>query len=175
MFQKILAFVFCLLFFLSSACAASGASEEVFFGPFQAEDLNGGGTVTDACYDNAAVTYVNFWATWCGPCVEELPALAQLGAETGGQAQVIGVLIDAADQRGRRDEQAISVMRKLLADANAQYPVLYPEGEVIREILPYITAIPTTVVVDRRGMILDVMQGSLSLNAWVSHAQQMLQ
>ena len=174
MFQKILAFVLCLLFFLSSAFVAAGASEDVFFGPFSAENLNGGGIVTDAYYGNAELTYINFWATWCGPCVGELPALAQLGAETDGKAQVIGILMDAADMNGIRDEQAISAMRKLLDDANVQYPVLYPEGDVIEVTIPYISAIPTTVVVDRHGMMLDMMQGALPLNAWVSHVQQML-
>lgn len=41
---------------------------------------------------------VNFWATWCSPCVEEMPELAELQAELQAQnVQVIGIGIDSAD------------------------------------------------------------------------------
>jgi len=166
--------ILCLLFVLLLFTAPVAAEEDFFFGQFEAENLNGEGPVTEAIFEDAALTFINFWATWCPPCVEELPALAVIDEETGGEVQVIGVLMDAIGGRGRRDDSAIAAMRKLLDNANAEFPVLFPEGDIILEIMSAIQAVPTTVVVDREGMVVDVHVGSMTLKQWLAYAQELL-
>lgn len=106
---------------------------------------------------------VNFWATWCGPCVEEMPLLAQINREHAGRLQVIGVALD--------DPEAVhSFVRELGVD----YPVLLdrpgPEDSSAlygntRGVLPY------SVLIDGDGRIHAVKRGSFrpeQLRAWIA-------
>jgi len=71
---------------------------------------------------------LNFWATWCGPCVEELPALGKFAREGGeGAPALLGVSLDAwVFGDGRETEEKV---RKALADAAVPYDNLIYEGD----------------------------------------------
>ena len=43
---------------------------------------------------------VNIWATFCSPCIREMPELAELNEAYGDNFQVIGIVVDAADENG---------------------------------------------------------------------------
>src|SRR5262245_7848241 len=67
--------------------------------------------------------FVNFWATWCVPCVEELPDLAALARENGEKgARFVGVSLDAwVTGNGQETEDKV---RRALAAAGISYPNL---------------------------------------------------
>lgn len=155
---------------LPALAESKPAVEKVQLAPFSAEDLNGGEAVTEAVYADAKITLLNYWATWCGPCIHELPFLAQIGEETNGNVQVVSVLLDATDQQGGRDEDAIEAMKLLTADAGATFPVLYPEG-LLLGVGSMMQSIPTTMVLSDDGTILDVIVGARSLEQWVEIAK----
>lgn len=162
----------CMLVAMASFAAASeqaeGEDEAYYFGEFEAEDLNGEEPLTDAVFAEADFTIVNFWATWCGPCVQELPHLAQIYESTEGRVQVISVLIDAGD------EGAADAMRTLMDGAGATYPVLIPEGETLEMYREYITAVPTTLVVDAAGDLITWFEGSMDMEGWLELCDEML-
>jgi len=87
------------------------------------------------------IVIVNFWASWCGPCREELPAFESLYQEYADLGvTVLGVNVDD-------DSSKANV---LLKDIEVSFPVLYdPEGEVSQ--LYDVSAMPTTVMIDRDG------------------------
>lgn len=107
---------------------------------------------------------LNFWASWCGPCLDEMPALNRTQAKFGEQgAIVVGI---AMDEPGR--------IRAFLATHPVSYPILLGQldspsttqklGDT-REVLPY------SVLIDADGRILATHAGALSapqLEQWLA-------
>ncbi|HYF92058.1 MAG TPA: TlpA disulfide reductase family protein [Symbiobacteriaceae bacterium] len=97
---------------------------------------------------------VNFWATWCPPCREEMPDLQILQDEMGEEIKVLAV-------GGDRDEPA----ERLLAYANdreLKFTVLYDEGMALLDYRAI--ALPTTFIIDRNGIIREKIQGAMTLD-----------
>jgi len=88
------------------------------------------------------VVVLSFWASWCGPCRRELPALMELRRELGPEGlEVVGINLDA--ERGEGQVLA----RRLQLD----FPLAWDaDGRTTDPIYPSAT-IPVTVVVDREG------------------------
>lgn len=96
------------------------------------------------------VTLVHFWATWCTPCRREIPALLQ--ATDALQGAGLQLLLVAADSR-----QAV---RTYLADRRWNATVLIDQyGSALQHYR--IDVLPTTVVVDRQGLIVETLKGEM--------------
>ena len=109
-----------------------------------------GGEHTLADYAGQAVL-LNFWATWCAPCREEMPALNSLQKELGGDDfQVVTIA------SGRNPQPAID---KFFAEAGVDsLPVLLdPRQKLAREF--GIVAMPGTILIDRDGNEVARMMG----------------
>jgi thiol-disulfide isomerase/thioredoxin len=87
------------------------------------------------------VVLLNFWATWCPPCVEEIPSLGRLNARLAGKGFRV-VSIDVGEEAAQ--------VREFLQKVPAEFPVLLdPEGSVTG---PWnIRAFPTSFLIDREG------------------------
>lgn len=87
-----------------------------------------------------APVLVNVWATWCPPCVEEAPHLAEVSEEFQGRVQFVG--LDILDDR--------PAARDFIERYGWEYPSVFdPSGE-IRDALGYVGQ-PVTVIYDRQG------------------------
>src|SRR5947208_3674060 len=85
---------------------------------FVARDLDGR-EVASASW-RGKVVIINFWATWCGPCRAEIPALVALQEKYRDRLQVIGVSEDEASP----DEASPDVVRRFAEDHHVNYPVV---------------------------------------------------
>jgi thiol-disulfide isomerase/thioredoxin len=175
--KKMLSLLLALLLLLG-ALPALAESEETPFGAFSAENILRAGEgepapVTEAIFAEAELTLVNYWATWCPPCIEELPALGRLYEATEGRAQVVSVLLDAVDEYGQRDESAIEAALLLMEASEADYPVLVPDAWLMK-IGGIVTAVPTTFVVDAEGNVLTGLVGGRTEAQWLAVIEEYL-
>lgn len=89
---------------------------------------------------------VNFWATWCPPCIEEMPELSALQAELGPRGlRIVGIGIDNAAN-----------IRQFSQRTPMRYPLLVADTggvELVRRFGNQAAALPFTVVIDRQGRI----------------------
>ena len=96
-------------------------------------------------------TLVNLWATWCGPCREEMPLLQEAYARYAQHVRFLGV--DTQD-----DAEAA---RWFLADLDVGYPhVVDPDGELLREL--GVRGLPVTLAVDENGQVVARSVGQLT-------------
>lgn len=89
------------------------------------------------------VVMLNFWASWCGPCRQELPHLDALAKRYGrGGFTLLGVNVDANPEDAE----------KLLKEIPVSFPVLLDSSSKVSE-LYQVDAMPTTVIIDRNGKV----------------------
>jgi len=98
------------------------------------------------------VVLVNFWATWCAPCVREMPALDRLQAALGDAGLTVAtVSID----RGGRD-----VVEGFAAELGLRHLGLYLDPEATLAGAFGVTGLPTTFLVDATGQVVGGLQGA---------------
>lgn len=114
---------------------------------FVAQDLQG--NPVDLAKVTGDVVFLNFWATWCGPCQAEIPELNAFAAEHP-DVTVIGV---STDERMSPDRLAIHA-RKL----NIEYPVWLDDSGAGGRAYD-IQAIPATFVLDKDRHVITVIRG----------------
>ncbi len=100
------------------------------------------------------VLIVNFWATWCEPCREEMPRFMKLQDEYGDQGlQFVGIAIDQPDK-----------VRAFAQELGLNYPTLvggYGAIELSKALGNQLGALPFTVVLDRAGSVSHTQLGPL--------------
>lgn len=100
------------------------------------------------------VTVLNIWATWCGPCRKEMPALQQLHRQFHERGlDVVGVNVDAPQEdRQKRIEE-------LTGRLGVEYEILLdPEQKFVRTF--HAIGVPQTLLIDREGRLIRHWRGA---------------
>lgn len=147
--------------------AQDAAEETSDLGEFTTEDINGE-TYTQEMFQDYDLTMVNVFATWCGPCVNEIPHLQKLYEEMKEEGvNIVGILLDGVEASGETDEAAIQTAKLLAELTGATYPFLLPDATNLNGRLEEIYAIPETFFVDSEGNIVgETYTGSASYDDW---------
>ena len=114
------------------------------------------------------LTMVNVFATWCSPCVQEIPDLAEIQKEMKDKGvNIIGVVTDTVDQTGENQE-ALEKAKLIQERSKAEYPFLIPDKSNFNGRLSGIQAFPETFFVDKKGQIVgETYSGSHNKKAWL--------
>jgi peroxiredoxin len=116
------------------------------------------GTPVSASDFDGRVWLVNFWATWCKPCVDEMPMLSELRSKEDGKGlEVVGIALDDADRA-----------RKFAAELAIAYPILVGKADVVLTGRRYGNStglLPFSVLIDADGMVRWIHLGVLEREA----------
>ena len=122
---------------------------------FSLSDVTTGETVESSAY-NGKVLLVNFWATWCPPCREELPSLKSLQEKYGDEGfSVLGVSIDKGGSK---------MVSRFVRKTQLNYPVVLGDSSLGKGFGGFF-GVPASFLVDRSGMVVKSYAG------YVSHEQ----
>jgi thiol-disulfide isomerase/thioredoxin len=110
---------------------------------FAFKDINGQKVSLTAF--KGKVILLDFWATWCVPCKQEIPGFIELQKKYGGRGlQILGVSVD----------DSLKMAREYATGMKMNYPVLLAEGkEDILKAYDPIPSIPVSIIIDRDGRI----------------------
>lgn len=126
-----------------------------------------GGAVDATAFAANRLTLLNVWATWCPPCVAELPELQQVSeAYADSGVQVVGVLQDGVNEAGARDEEVIKAAGLLLEEAGADYLILLPDAALNETFINTMQYFPTTFFLDANGEVVETVVGSNDFAGW---------
>ena len=107
------------------------------------------------------VIFLNFWATWCGPCRNEMPEIQKLYEEYAAQGEDAEVAILGVAGPGMGGEGSAEDITAFMEENGYTYPVLMDETG---EMFSYygISAFPTTFMIDREGNVFGYVSGQLT-------------
>lgn len=115
---------------------------------FELEGLDGKNYATGDQGDKALL--INFWASWCEPCQEEAPDLVKLYEKYGDDLEIYGVNVFILDQMDN--------LKAFVDQYQLPFPILIDrDGVATRKYR--VRAYPTNVLVDRRGVVQEVITG----------------
>ena len=113
------------------------------------------------------VIVVNFWATWCAPCREEMPEFIKAQTEFGSKGlQFVGIAVDQADKVAQFEKEI-----------GLNYPTLvggFGAMELSKTLGNKLMALPFTVIVDRQGAIVHTQLGLLKPEKLAQVVKQLL-
>ena len=160
---------------LFSSCAAeqsnpidseAPSSVSGILSSFSTTDLDGN-QVDQSILEGHKLTMINVWATFCGPCLQEMPDLGELAKEYSDEGvQIIGLVTDVFEMDGSISDDQVANAKDIVVQTRADYLHLLPSDD-LDGILNSVTAVPTTFFVDSEGrQVSSAYIGSMNKDTW---------
>ena len=138
------------------------------FSSFTAEDFDGN-IQSGELFKGHKLTMINIWATFCGPCIREMPDLETISQSYGDDFQLIGIPVDIVNWNCSVLPEVRAQAEAVLAETGVTYLQLVPSHSLMDLYLADVQIIPVTLFFDENGVILDSeYYGSRSLEVWQS-------
>ena len=130
--------------------------------PLAATDILGK-PVTKADW-GGKVVLVNFWATWCPPCREEIPELIELKKQYGDRLQIIGI---------SEDEDPPAKVLKFAQEKGMGYPIVMATPRLIAD-FGGVPALPTSFLIDTQGRVVTKHTGLYPIESYHREIKSLL-
>jgi thiol-disulfide isomerase/thioredoxin len=144
--RKLFITVITLLLYFGLFAGMAGADTFAFPYAFSARNLDGI-EVTEESLGEKELFFVHYWATWCGPCVREMPDLAAIAQKYGGRVGFIALIDDYSDNR--------NAAVRITKGAGVSFTMVDARHRDFSRLLQMLQSgyVPTTVLIDKNGKI----------------------
>lgn len=129
---------------LEEAIAPKEVSSSLYF-----EMLDADGNSVELSDLKGKVVFINFWATWCPPCIAEMPSIQKMYDKVRDDEEIVVLTVEVQGAK----EKAMKFMER----KNMDLPVVYPNTAIPEEIFQ--GSLPTTVIFDKDGNIAHTTMG----------------
>lgn len=180
--KKALALIFAVLVIVTcfSACGNNSSTDGIkiptesltgvkygSFEKFTAVDLDGN-IVDESIFKGKKLTMINIWATFCRPCIGEMPYIAQLNSDYADKDfQVIGIVSDVSYMNDGYQTGLYNDALEIVEYTGANFINLLPSKSLDKIKLNEVYSVPETIFVDENGNIIgDSYVGSRSYDSW---------
>lgn len=123
------------------------------------KDQNGDVVDSLELFGKYDITMVNVWATYCGPCIKEMPDLEELSKALDEEnIGLVGICCDVMDYEGGLDEAQLELAGDIISETGVNYTNLMINDSKILDQAVLVDAVPTTFFVDSRGDVVGAIQ-----------------
>ena len=145
-----------------NAAATTKIEEPEVYWSFESTSLDNE-KITHAQLADYKVTLVNVWATFCPPCLEEMPDLAQVAREYADkEVGFMGIVSDISDNDP--DQDLLVIANQMVRDSGIEFTNILASDSIIRSVLAGVQAVPTTFFMDSKGNLIGkVVVGAMTL------------
>lgn len=155
----------------SSSNGGTGLQKFVPPVSFKATAIDGTEITSDILADSK-LTMINVWATYCNPCLKEMPDLGEIAASYDpSEFQILGIISDATITS---DQETLDYAQSLIDETNANYTHLLLNEDLYYGMLLEVSAVPTTVFIDSKGKIVSTIVGSMEKADWEAVIEDLL-
>lgn len=139
---------------------------------FTGTDIEGNQISSDI-FSESKITMVNVWATYCNPCLSEMPGLGELAeAYEEGEFRVVGIISDVMEDA---DQETIEAAKDLTVQTEAKYTHILLNESVYRAFLTEVSVVPTTFFIDESGVVVDTVLGAMEKSKWEEKINALLE
>lgn len=170
----------------AKAMLASDSSAELSYADsdelFQNVALDGtdldGNPLPEDLLAKGGITMVNVWATFCNPCLAEMPHLEELNKEfaaAGKNFKVVGVAADVINDKGEAGQEQLDLAKEIVEKTGVKYTNIIPGEKLQSETLSNVTAFPTSFFLNDKGEVIKTVMGATTKEDWVKIADELLE
>lgn len=139
---------------------------------FEASTMDGENISSDI-FGDSRLTMLNVWATYCNPCLNEMPELGELATEyDSADFQLLGIISDVTEDSS---EDMLTLAAEMIDQTNAGYPHMLLNESLYYSLLYDVSAVPTTFFINENGEVLDTVIGAMDKVSWKEKIDELLE
>lgn len=147
----------------SENASTESTEQQVYAMEFANAVTADGGTMSSDVFADSKLTMINVWATFCGPCINEMPDLGEIATTyDAAEFQLIGIVADTMEG----DEAMLEEAKAIIEETGANYPHLLLNEELYVNLVGASDSVPTTYFFNQDGELLGYLVGAQSKEVW---------